>query len=78
MGIDPSYRQVRILQFFQNFNNCRCLLCVAFLSTGVVVGLKMLHGEIEEVKKEDPVLFKILTITRKMGFPDVIMPGKDT
>jgi hypothetical protein len=35
----------------------------------------MLHGDLEKVKKEEPLLLKGAAITRKLGFSDVIMPG---
>ncbi|XP_037810861.1 dedicator of cytokinesis protein 3 [Lucilia sericata] len=42
---------------------------------GVVVSLKLLHGGLGQARQEQPLLFQGSTITRKMGFPDVIMPG---
>ncbi len=42
---------------------------------GVVVSLKLLHGELVQVQQDNPLLFKNLTITQKLGFSDVIMPG---
>ncbi|XP_058116112.1 dedicator of cytokinesis protein 3 [Anopheles ziemanni] len=42
---------------------------------GLVVSMKLLHGEISQVKQEQPVLFQGTAITKKIGFPDVIMPG---
>jgi len=42
---------------------------------GIVVSLKLLHGGLGQAKQEQPLLFQGSTITRKMGFPDVIMPG---
>lgn len=42
---------------------------------GIVVGVRMLHGDLEQVRKEEPVLMRGIAITRKLGFSDVIMPG---
>ncbi|XP_065372195.1 dedicator of cytokinesis protein 3 isoform X2 [Calliphora vicina] len=42
---------------------------------GVMVSLKLLHGGLGQARQEQPLLFQGSTITRKMGFPDVIMPG---
>ncbi|XP_060650171.1 dedicator of cytokinesis protein 3 [Drosophila nasuta] len=42
---------------------------------GIVVSLKLLHGGLGQARAEQPLLFQGTTITRKMGFPDVIMPG---
>ncbi|XP_073817677.1 dedicator of cytokinesis spg [Musca autumnalis] len=42
---------------------------------GIIVSLKLLHGGLGQARKEQPLLFQGSTITRKMGFPDVIMPG---
>lgn len=35
----------------------------------------MLHGELNQVREENPLLFKNTQLTRKLGFADVIMPG---
>jgi dedicator of cytokinesis protein 3 len=41
----------------------------------LVVSLKLLNGGLGQAKHEQPTLFQGTTITRKMGFPDVIFPG---
>lgn len=35
----------------------------------------MLHGELNQIKEDNPLLFKNVSLTNKLGFPDVIMPG---
>jgi dedicator of cytokinesis protein 3 len=50
------------------------MLNISFLS-GIVISLKMLHGELPQVREENPILFKNISLTRKLGFSDVIMPG---
>ena len=47
-----------------------------FIITGLVVTLRTFHGELDQVKKEEPVLLRGVNIVKKLGFPDVIMPGK--
>eukprot|EP00057_Strongylocentrotus_purpuratus_P006618 XP_011661092.1 PREDICTED: dedicator of cytokinesis protein 1 isoform X2 [Strongylocentrotus purpuratus] len=43
---------------------------------GIWVTLKMVHGEVKQVYKEYPHLLDSKTaVSRKMGFPEVIMPG---
>lgn len=43
---------------------------------GIWLSVKMLHGDLQQVKEEHPVLINQFTaIARKQGFPDVIMPG---
>lgn len=44
-------------------------------SYGIGVSVKMLHGELVQARQEQPLLFQGAVITRKMGFPDIIMPG---
>ncbi|KAK2163113.1 hypothetical protein LSH36_85g03072 [Paralvinella palmiformis] len=39
------------------------------------VSLRLFCGDLQSVKKAEPVLLKSCAITRKMGFSDVIMPG---
>lgn len=40
-----------------------------------MISLKMLHGELSQIKEDNPILFKNVSLTNKLGFPDVIMPG---
>ncbi|XP_052125383.1 dedicator of cytokinesis protein 4 isoform X2 [Frankliniella occidentalis] len=42
---------------------------------GIGVSLKFLHGELSQVQEENPLLFKNISLTKKLGFSDVIMPG---
>lgn len=42
---------------------------------GIALSLKLLHGELSQVREENPLLFKSISLTRKLGFSDVIMPG---
>lgn len=45
------------------------------MNYGIMISLKMLHGELRTIKEENPILFKNVNLTNKLGFPDVIMPG---
>lgn len=39
--------------------------------------MQLLHGDIEQLRREYMVLFtRGVSITRKLGFSDVIMPGR--
>uniref|UniRef100_A0A8B9D9H1 Dedicator of cytokinesis 1 n=1 Tax=Anser cygnoides TaxID=8845 RepID=A0A8B9D9H1_ANSCY len=52
------------------FNNC------GFHTTGLWVTLKLLPGDIHQIRKEFPHLVDRSTaVARKMGFPEIIMPG---
>lgn len=42
---------------------------------GIVVSMKLLHGELLQARQEQPLLFQGATIAHKIGFPDIIMPG---
>lgn len=56
----------------QQFHNCGC-----FYTTGLWVTLKLLPGDIHQIRKEFPHLVDRSTaVARKMGFPEIIMPGK--
>ena len=44
-------------------------------TNGIGVYVKLLHGNLSQARIEQPTLFQGTTITRKMGFADVIMPG---
>jgi dedicator of cytokinesis protein 3 len=39
------------------------------------MSLRILHGELSQVREDNPILLKNITLTRKLGFSDVIMPG---
>lgn len=41
------------------------------------MALQLLHGDIEQLRREYMVLFtRGVSITRKLGFSDIIMPGR--
>ncbi|KAG9335307.1 hypothetical protein JZ751_005412 [Albula glossodonta] len=43
---------------------------------GLIISLQLLRGEMEQIRRENPLIFnRGVAITRKLGFPDVIMPG---
>lgn len=43
----------------------------------MAVALQLLHGDIEQLRREYMVLFtRGVSITRKLGFSDIIMPGR--
>ncbi|XP_070431303.1 dedicator of cytokinesis protein 3 isoform X29 [Equus przewalskii] len=45
-------------------------------SHGLIISLQLLRGDMEQIRRENPMTFnRGLAITRKLGFPDVIMPG---
>ncbi|XP_051804406.1 dedicator of cytokinesis protein 3-like isoform X1 [Acanthochromis polyacanthus] len=45
-------------------------------SYGLIISLQLLRGDMEQVRRENPLIFsRGVAITRKLGFPDVIMPG---
>uniref|UniRef100_A0A672S2J5 Dedicator of cytokinesis protein 4-like n=1 Tax=Sinocyclocheilus grahami TaxID=75366 RepID=A0A672S2J5_SINGR len=47
-------------------------------NTGLAVALQLLHGDIEQLRREYMVLFtRGVSITKKLGFSDVIMPGEN-
>lgn len=44
---------------------------------GLIISLQLLRGDMEHIRRENPMIFsRGLAITRKLGFPDVIMPGR--
>lgn len=46
---------------------------------GLIISLQLLRGDMEQVRRENPLIFsRGVAITRKLGFPDVIMPGEST
>lgn len=50
-----------------------------FVSPGLAVTLQLLHGDIEQLRREYMAIFsRGVSITRKLGFSDIIMPGEDT
>ncbi|MEQ2277373.1 Dedicator of cytokinesis protein 4, partial [Xenotaenia resolanae] len=46
-------------------------------NTGLAVALQLLHGDIDQLRREYMGLFtQGVCITRKLGFSDIIMPGR--
>ncbi|XP_038937510.1 dedicator of cytokinesis protein 3 isoform X4 [Rattus norvegicus] len=44
-------------------------------SHGLIISLQLFRGDMEQIRRENPMIFnRGLAITRKLGFPDVIMP----
>lgn len=44
---------------------------------GLIISLQLLRGDMEQVRRENPLIFsRGVAITRKLGFPDVIVPGE--
>lgn len=44
---------------------------------GLIISLQLLRGDMEQVRRENPLIFsRGVAMTRKLGFPDVIMPGE--
>lgn len=44
---------------------------------GLIISLQLLRGDMEQIRRENPLIFnRGISVTRKLGFPDVIMPGK--
>ncbi|XP_034296012.1 dedicator of cytokinesis protein 3 isoform X3 [Pantherophis guttatus] len=43
---------------------------------GLIISLQIVRGEMEQIRREYPIIFnRGVSITRKIGFPDVIVPG---
>lgn len=59
----------------QIIRNNKCSPLPGQPNYGIVVSLRMLHGELSQVRDENPLLFKNICLTKKLGFSDVIMPG---
>lgn len=44
---------------------------------GLIISLQLLRGDMDQVRRENPLIFsRGVAISRKLGFPDVIMPGE--
>ncbi|XP_034389183.1 LOW QUALITY PROTEIN: dedicator of cytokinesis protein 3 [Cyclopterus lumpus] len=43
---------------------------------GLIISLQLLRGDLQQLRRENPLIFsRGAAMTRKLGFPDVIMPG---
>ncbi|MGH0169061.1 UNVERIFIED_CONTAM: hypothetical protein FKN15_063082 [Acipenser sinensis] len=50
---------------------------MSWKAEGLAVSLQLLHGDIEQIRREYMVLFtRGVAITKKLGFSDTIMPGE--
>lgn len=45
------------------------------LILGIILSLRVFHGELAQIREENQLLLKNIGATKKLGFPDVIMPG---
>ncbi|XP_076248536.1 dedicator of cytokinesis spg isoform X2 [Calliopsis andreniformis] len=59
----------------QIIRNNKCSPLPGQPNYGIVASLRVLHGELSQVREENPLLFKNVCLTKKLGFSDVIMPG---
>ncbi|XP_023246842.1 dedicator of cytokinesis protein 3 [Copidosoma floridanum] len=59
----------------QIIRNNKCSPLPGQPNYGIVVSFRVLHGELCQVRDENPLLFKNICLTKKLGFSDVIMPG---
>ncbi|XP_014603723.1 PREDICTED: dedicator of cytokinesis protein 3 isoform X1 [Polistes canadensis] len=59
----------------QIIRNNKCTPLPGQPNYGIIVSLRVLHGELSQVREENPLLFKNICLTKKLGFSDVIMPG---
>lgn len=50
-------------------------LSVVGSSYGIVVSLRLINGGLGQAEIDQPMLFQGTSITRKLGFPDVVLPG---
>ena len=41
------------------------------------MALRLLHGDIEQARKKQPILLRGITVVQKLGFSDIIMPGEE-
>ncbi|MEQ2165120.1 Dedicator of cytokinesis protein 3 [Goodea atripinnis] len=54
-----------------------CSSTVDGCSIGLIISLQLLRGDMDQVRRENTLIFsRGVAITRKLGFPDVIMPGE--
>lgn len=48
-----------------------------FFFLGLIVSLQLFRGDLEALRRENQTLFNgAVTLTRKLGFPDIILPGR--
>ncbi|GAB6029592.1 hypothetical protein CHUAL_005335 [Chamberlinius hualienensis] len=70
---ESDFYQLHELVIRRHHNRCNQLSGQS--NYGIVVSLKLLHGVLSQVQQENPLLFKNVALTHKIGFSDVIMPG---
>lgn len=72
---DKDYHQLHELIIKKASGKFNLINCGGPNTYGLSVSLKLIHGGLGQARKEQPLLFQGTTITRKIGFPDVIFPG---
>ncbi len=69
LSVNIWYNTVR----FYHKDSLKCI-CVYFL--GLNVSLQLLHGDMEQIRKDYMRLFtRNVSITKRLGFSDIIIPG---
>lgn len=74
-----SYKQASLhfSRLFSSLFSLSLSLSFASVPAGLIISLQLLRGDMEQVRRENPLIFsRGVAITRKLGFPDVIMPGE--
>lgn len=90
LPVPPPFFSVPLLSFLQfYFSPTNPHLSFAFFShlhthppttnspPGLIISLQLLRGDLEQIRRENQAVFnRALALTRKLGFPDVILPGE--
>lgn len=77
MGVGGNHLKTDFFLFFFLAMNVIFVVVVIFLSIGLWVTVKMLVGDVSQTRKDYPHLVDRTTVVaRKLGFPEIIMPGR--
>uniref|UniRef100_A0A672TGD6 Dedicator of cytokinesis 2 n=1 Tax=Strigops habroptila TaxID=2489341 RepID=A0A672TGD6_STRHB len=76
VGVRGNHPKTDFFFFFLTMNVIFVVVLLVFLLIGVWVTVKMLVGDVIQTRKDYPHLVDRTTVVaRKLGFPEIIMPG---
>lgn len=74
---DAGEKCMETLHFYSLSVSLFNLFLPPSVPAGLIISLQLLRGDMEQVRRENPLIFsRGVAMTRKLGFPDVIMPGE--
>uniref|UniRef100_A0A8C1NS34 Dedicator of cytokinesis 4 n=1 Tax=Cyprinus carpio TaxID=7962 RepID=A0A8C1NS34_CYPCA len=74
--LTADFKDDHVLKIYSYYHK-GLLKCICVYSVGLNVSLQLLHGDMEQIRKDYMRLFtRNVSITKRLGFSDIIIPGE--